>query len=90
METTVKLESIRITIGKKELVLSVEAARKLHDELAKLFAEKPERVVRHVHSPWYWQVPITSVGYGVTYTNTADATPEGLTINGTSMLNNIS
>jgi len=48
MEKEVSIQSIKILMGKKEVELSIEEAKKLHKALAEIFAEKVvEKTVHH-------------------------------------------
>ena len=51
MEKEIKIESLKINIGKKEIELSVEEAKKLKKALEDIFGK--EIVHEHHHDWWY-------------------------------------
>lgn len=81
MEKEIKIDSIKINIGKKELNLSVEDAKKLKVVLEDLFGKE---IVHQHHDHWWYRNQYLSNNpqwtYATTYaTNTANIT-EGNTL----------
>lgn len=59
--TKVEIKTLKIKMGKKEVEITVDEARKLHEVLAQLFGDKVVKEVHHDHYPWggdyLWGVP---------------------------------
>ena len=60
MEKEIKVESLKISIGKKELNLTVEEAKKLKTALEDLFGKD---VIHEHHHDWYYKYWNTATPY---------------------------
>lgn len=58
MEKEIRIESINIAIGKRELTLSIEDAKKLHSALNNLFGAK----IEYRDWGWRWGPTVTLSG----------------------------
>jgi len=58
MEKEIKIDSINITIGKRDLSLSIEEAKKLHSALNDLFGAK----IEYRDWGWRWSPVVTYTG----------------------------
>lgn len=68
----IKVDSINITIGKKEISLSVEEAKKLHAALDELFKTRIE-----YRDYWRWNIPYFIYGSSSNVTYTGCYRPAG-------------
>lgn len=60
MEKEIKIDSLKISIGKKEVELSVEEAKKLKKALEDIFGKE---VVHEHHHDWWYRPYISTVPY---------------------------
>lgn len=82
MEKEVSIQSIKILMGKKEVELSIEEAKKLHKALAEIFQEKiVEKTIHHYdyyrHYDWnrfYVSSQPQKFDFGTVYCSTAKVT----------------
>ena len=65
MEKEIEVSSIKITMGKKEVDLTIEEAKKIKKALEEIFSEKVvEKTEHHHHHDYYRQYyPIWSTNY---------------------------
>jgi hypothetical protein len=65
MDKQIEISSIKITIGKKEIELSPEDAKKLHQALNDMFGKKEIITQHEYYRYWpYWQEPIKPYYWG--------------------------
>ena len=77
MEKEIKIDSLNIKIGGREIELSLDEAKKLHKALSEIFTV--DKKVEHVHHydyyrywPQYYSQPVYK-DYGIVYCSTANA-----------------
>lgn len=73
MEKEIKVESLKISIGKKEIELNIEDAKKLKKALEDIFGKE---VVHEHHDHWYYRYnyPYNSYWGTITCGNLVDMT----------------
>lgn len=85
MDKQIEISSIKITIGKKEIDLSPEDAKKLHQALNDMFGEKKTEVVHHYDYYRYWPIYSTPTypkyDWGTVYCTTAKGNDASLAVN---------
>lgn len=70
MTEPIEIKSVKLKLGKQEVELTIEQARKLKDALDELLGKEVVREVVHDHCHhWWYSTPI------VTYTQTTPAPP---------------
>jgi len=74
MEKSVEIKELKLKLGKKEVTLTIEEARRLKKALEEVFGKEiiREEHIHHDHYPyhWYWYKPYW-VGNELTYTDNA-------------------
>lgn len=86
MDKQVEVKALILSIGKREVALTIEEAKKLHEALNAIFGEKLVRHEHH-HDRWYypWNTTIIS-GSSISTATTPPGTDFTITCNNTGLI----